>query len=133
MSGLHPAQPAPSHVKVKPNQSIQIDLLCEICGKHFTNQSQLKYHTRSHMPIEQRRSFECYLCRAIFGYKKSLISHLASLHSGEKPQFQCEICQSHFSRSDALRRHDLIHLNKLPHRCSYCDKGFRTKFNLKVN
>lgn len=130
MSGLHPIQPAPPKLKLKTNPSM-IDLLCEICGKNFTNQSQLKYHARSHMPIEERRTFECYLCRAIFAYKKSLIPHLA-LHSGAKPQFQCDICQMHFSRTDALRRHQLIHLNKLPHTCSFCDKGFRTKFNLKV-
>lgn len=132
MSGLHPIQPAPPTLKLKPDPSAQIDLLCEICGKNFTNQSQLKYHARTHMPIEERRTFECYFCRAIFAYKKSLIPHMA-LHSGPKPKFQCEICQMNFSRTDALRRHQLIHLNKLPHRCSYCEKGFRTKFNLKVN
>lgn len=55
-----------------------------------------------------------------------------ALHSGVKTQFQCDVCQMHFSRTDALRRHQLIHLNKLPHQCSYCEKGFRTKFNLKV-
>lgn len=131
MSGLHPIQQAPSNIKLKTDHSVQIDLLCEICGKNFSNQSQMKYHARSHMPIEQRRSFECYVCRAIFAYKKSLIPHMA-LHSGAKPQFQCDICQLHFSRTDALRRHHLIHLNKLPHRCSYCEKGFRTKYNLKV-
>lgn len=132
MAGLHPIQPAPPTLKMKPSPSAQIDSLCEICGKNFTNQSQLKYHARSHMPIEQRRTFECYLCQTMFAYKKSLIPHMALHHSGAKTQFQCEICQLHFSRTDALRRHQLIHLNKLPHTCSYCEKGFRTKFNLKV-
>lgn len=131
MSGRHPNQPTPPSLKVKTDPSMPIDSLCEICGKHFTNQSKLKYHARSHMPIEERHTFECYVCRANFAYKKSLIPHMA-LHSGVKPQFQCDVCQMHFSRTDALRRHQLIHLNKLPHQCSYCEKGFRTKFNLKV-
>lgn len=110
---------------------ISLSLLCEICGKNFTNQSQLRLHTRLHLPIEQRRTFECYVCKSNFAYKKSLIHHM-SLHSGKTIQYQCDVCQSTFSRSDALRRHSLIHLGKLPHNCKYCEKGFRTKFNLKV-
>lgn len=113
------------------NQEIRLGLLCEICGKNFTNQSQLWNHRRLHVPIEQRRSFECYICKLNFAYKKSLTHHM-TMHSGIKIQFDCDVCQSTFSRSDALQRHSLIHLNKLPHTCQYCAKGFRTKFNLKV-
>lgn len=132
ISGRHPNQPAASKLKLKPDPSMPIDSLCAICGAHFTNQSKLKYHARTHMPIEQKKSFECYLCRANFVYKKNLKSHLARLHSGTKPKYQCDVCQLYFSRTDALGRHRWIHLNKLPHQCSYCDKRFRTKFNLKV-
>lgn len=120
MSGTHTKQ-----------HSQQI-LLCEICGKNFANQSQLRNHTRLHVPIEQRRSFACYICKANFAYKKSLVHHMPS-HSGQKIQYQCDECKSQFSRPDALRRHSLIHAGKTPHECQYCGKGFRTKFNLKVN
>lgn len=113
------------------NQHRELDALCEICGKHFPNQWNLRSHARLHLPIEQRRTFECYICKINFAYKKSLNQHMRS-HSGLKVQFNCDICQSKFSRSDSLRRHSLIHSGKLPHSCQYCKKGFRTKFNLKV-
>lgn len=114
------------------NPSNHLSLLCDVCGKNFMNQSQLRLHTRLHVPIEQRRTFECYMCKSHFAYKKSLIHHMP-MHSGMKILYRCDVCQSPFSRSDALRRHSLIHLGKLPHNCQYCKKGFRTKFNLKVN
>lgn len=95
------------------------NFLCETCGKDFTTRSNLLTHTKMHLPIEKRKHFECYICKATF--------------SGKKIQFQCKECMAHFSRTDALRRHSLIHLNKFTHCCQTCGKEFRTKFNLKVN
>lgn len=118
-----------SHAKHDAENNIS--LLCEICGKSFTNKSKLQHHTRLHLPIEQRRSFQCYICKIHFAYKKSLVHHMP-MHWGQKIQYQCDVCLSQFSRPDALKRHKLIHLGKLPHQCQYCAKGFRTKFNMKV-
>lgn len=119
----------PSNELPEPNSSI--GFLCDTCGNNFSNYSNLMAHRRTHLPMEQRRSFECYICKTIFRYKKSLTHHMR-LHSGRKVQHQCSVCLAQFSRTDALRRHSLIHLGQQPHRCMTCGKGFRTKFNLTV-
>lgn len=109
----------------------QLTYLCETCGKDFTSKSNLVSHIKLHLPLNERRHFECYLCRTIFSYKKSLMTHMP-IHSGENNRIQCKICFAHFSRTDALRRHSLIHQGKFMHECSTCGKKFRTKSNLKV-
>lgn len=106
--------------------------LCEVCGKDLSTKSNLLTHTKMHLPIEERKHFECHICRTTFAYKKSIVHHMP-IHTGKKIQFQCGECKVHFSRTDALRRHSLIHLNQFTHCCRTCGKGFRTKFNLKVN
>lgn len=132
-----PVQPESSFINVKqpkPQPTItanSISFLCDTCGKKLSTYSNLMTHRLIHLPSDQRRSFECYVCKTTFRYKKSIIHHM-SVHSGIKIQYQCNVCLSSFSRSDALRRHTLIHLKLQPHLCSTCGKGFRTKFNLKV-
>lgn len=118
--------------QIKQQESEINNFLCETCGKDYTTRSNLLTHTKMHLPIEKRKHFECYICQSTFSYKKSLIHHMP-VHSGKKIQFQCKECMANFSRTDALRRHSLIHLNKFTHCCQTCGKGFRTKFNLKVN
>lgn len=108
-----------------------LSFLCDICGKYFTSKSNLLSHAKMHLPLEKRKHYACYICKMIFSYKKSMIHHMQT-HSGRKVQFQCTVCLSNFSRKDALKRHSLIHSGELPHRCQTCEKGFRTKFNLKV-
>lgn len=118
--------------QARQKESETSNFLCETCGKDFTTRSNLLTHTKMHLPIEKRKHFECYIYKATFSYKKSLIHHMP-IHSGKKIQFQCKECMAHFSRTDALRQHSLIHPNKFTHCCQTCGKEFRTKFNLKVN
>ncbi|RKP37607.1 hypothetical protein BJ085DRAFT_8681, partial [Dimargaris cristalligena] len=41
-------------------------------------------------------------------------------------------CSAHFRRLEHLRRHNLIHTNEKPHRCTVpgCDKRFARRDNL---
>lgn len=99
-----------THVKSE-SENKEHSYLCENCGRSFDDKTKLKAHYRLHIPVELRRSFECFVCKSTFAYKKSLIHHMP-MHWGEKIQYQCEVCLSQFSRSDALKRHSLIHLGK---------------------
>lgn len=94
-----------------PQETEKLSFLCEICGKDFSTRSNVLTHTKLHLPIENRKHFECYICKMKCSYKKSLIHHMP-IHSGETIQYQCTVCSAYFSRTDALRRHSLIHLGK---------------------
>lgn len=105
--------------------------LCEACGKHFSSQANLITHTHMHVPRNKRKHFQCYICKAVFSYKKSLLYHMP-IHCGKKAKHQCNVCQLSFTRLDSLKRHTLIHLGSNPYECQMCGKAFRTKFHLTV-
>ncbi|XP_031640617.1 zinc finger protein Xfin-like [Contarinia nasturtii] len=119
------------HTKPKPEN--RISHLCEMCGKSCGGRAELRQHKRSHLPIEQRRTFECYVCKSKYTYRKSLIRHMepAHFHRSVK-QFQCEVCAFQFKRAYALRRHLMIHSGEHPYTC-HCGKSFRTNYHLKVH
>lgn len=106
--------------------------LCETCGRHFSNKNNLLTHTHMHlMPTDRRKYFQCYICKATFSYKKSLLYHMPA-HCGKPTKYRCNVCRLPFSRLDSLNRHKLIHSQTNPHECHICGKAFRTKYILKV-
>lgn len=71
--------------------------LCSICGKGFTQNSNLKQHLMRH---NQSKPFKCVKCSANFVSKGELISHNRT-HTGEHP-FVCEVCATRFTTSSSL-------------------------------
>jgi len=57
---------------------------CDVCGKNFTLEKNLKVHiSRSHL---KEKPFECEICKKKFGYKHSLQRHIQNIHSDKKEQ-----------------------------------------------
>ena len=77
---------------------------CEMCGKTFSNETQLSNHQLSH---KQERLNECDLCQ----YSTTRISNLNKhrlTHTQEKP-YQCNICEKSYKSPDSLKHHTVLH------------------------
>lgn len=73
--------------------------LCAICGKGFTQNSNLRQHLMRH---NQNKPFKCNKCVANFVSKGELVAHNRT-HTGDHP-FICEVCNTGFTTSSSLVR-----------------------------
>ena len=117
---------------------------CQECNKEFSNSNALKYHqevTHEHLdkPLPS-----CEECGKTFTSGRNLERHSEMVHKGFK--FECDICESVFSRKDVLQRHKREqHLALEKHNvhyvprlakiivknCSQCGKTFKRESDLK--
>lgn len=109
----------------------KLAVLCHECGGLFT-ESKLRAHALTHLPIEQKPIFECYICKRTYACRISLRNHWPD-HVGGRKRFKCSTCDKDFARRDSLRRHQGIHKGELPFFCIECGKKFRSKKSLQVS
>uniref|UniRef100_A0A3B4YC19 Zinc finger and BTB domain-containing protein 26-like n=1 Tax=Seriola lalandi dorsalis TaxID=1841481 RepID=A0A3B4YC19_SERLL len=74
--------------------------LCLVCGKGFSQKSNLSHHIHAHTGV---KPFRCPLCHKTFSQKAPLQDHL-NLHTGDRPP-DCNYCAVHFAHKPGLRRH----------------------------
>jgi len=97
------------------------------CGKAFKAKATLKTHLRIHSSV---RPFVCQVpgCGKAFKRNYCLKSHMRYIHSEERP-FKCAHpgCDKAFKESGGLKKHELVHSNIPPYRCSSCNASFSLK------
>ncbi|KAK2143592.1 hypothetical protein LSH36_829g00020 [Paralvinella palmiformis] len=99
---------------------------CEFCDKCFSQRGNLKIHVRTvHNKI---KDFTCSLCAAKFATKRNLLQHVRT-HTGEKP-FKCQYCPKQFTQGSSLNRHEMTHTGERPFKCEKCQKSFVQKIHL---
>lgn len=101
---------------------------CHICGKIYTEPSNLSKHIRTvHLKL---RPFECHLCTSKFAEKNKLRKHIQSVHEHVRP-YKCELCEAAFSQaSDRKRHHLILHEGWRPFVCNLCGKAFGRRSSL---
>uniref|UniRef100_A0AAZ3P130 C2H2-type domain-containing protein n=1 Tax=Oncorhynchus tshawytscha TaxID=74940 RepID=A0AAZ3P130_ONCTS len=106
--------------------------LCWECGKGFINITTLRNHMLNvHSKPEDKHS--CSQCDKSYGEKRALVSHVKICHAGVR--YPCTYCGKLFLSMSSLTRHDLIHTQERPFKCteSECGKGFRSPKELRVH
>lgn len=105
---------------------------CNICGKSYKSERHVSQHKRRlHLGIKKvtHFNFECFHCGSKFISRTHLADHMTS-HTGIKNHV-CNICQSSYTTSRGLRRHNKNHLRDTGvlrvdemYKCNQCDKLF---------
>uniref|UniRef100_A0A096NZE5 Zinc finger and BTB domain containing 49 n=2 Tax=Cercopithecinae TaxID=9528 RepID=A0A096NZE5_PAPAN len=93
--------------------------LCDICGRGFSNFSNLKEHKKTHTAD---KVFTCDECGKSFNMQRKLVKHRIR-HTGERP-YSCSACGKCFGGSGDLRRHVRTHTGEKPYTCEICNKCF---------
>ncbi|KAM9306933.1 uncharacterized protein KZ484_000276 [Pholidichthys leucotaenia] len=101
---------------------------CETCGKHFSQRTNLTQHIRVHTGI---KPYSCETCGKHFTQHSTLTQHM-KIHTGDKP-YSCETCGKHFSQRKTLTQHIRIHTGDKPYACERCDKHFSQKSALNTH
>ncbi|XP_040276593.1 zinc finger protein 436-like [Bufo bufo] len=98
---------------------------CSLCGKYFTDESNLVAHERGH---SGEKPFSCPECGKCFIKKSNLITH-KRIHTGEKPH-SCSECGKCFIKKSNLITHETVHTGEKPFPCLECGKCFKQRSDL---
>jgi len=98
---------------------------CYNCPEDFSTWKELsKHRIRAH----SKNVYPCDVCGDIFADNKTVMRHMASMHSGGEDSILCEICNKVFASKYYLKTHCLaVHEDK-PTTCNVCGKHYRNRY-----
>ncbi|XP_053951146.1 zinc finger protein 239-like [Anastrepha ludens] len=103
---------------------------CTYCPKRFARSDHLKKHI---MNLHQTKEFKCDQCSSAFARLVELTKHKGSRH-GSDPQahkvHDCEYCCKKFTSRTYLRKHVLMHTDRI-FACKFCDDTFKERKALR--
>ena len=111
------------------------DYMC-LCGEVFHSKKKLAWHKEIH----DLKPKACTQCSEKFIHMSSLTRHIRRAHNNRfvpnvdrvSENVECPICKGVYIRS-SLEVHIRNHSREKPFMCSTCNRGFTTKWNLKLH
>lgn len=107
------------------SHSKDLDYVCEVCHKAFSEQRILKRHLKIHM---KNKPHQCDQCDMSFAESSNLTKHKKK-HTGElrnikgKPHL-CSVCGRAFKWASSLSKHMKYHTGHKLLSCEYCGKQY---------
>lgn len=109
---------------------------CSFCPKRlFKQKGKAKLHLRTHIPLQERKKFQCQQCKERYISMETLQKH-ASLCQGIKV-YSCRIsgdCKATFDNSYDLKEHAKTHRKVSIYSsfgCDFCSEEFTDGYSLK--
>ena len=111
--------------KVQISKSLD-PLSCDLCGAKVAQRGNLVRHFRA--VHEKKMSFQCSICKKVFGAKQTLERHLSNFH---KLDLGKSVKNQAFLQEPTSNQGEEFDEIKRPFYCSICDKAFATKQTLE--
>lgn len=119
-----------NHLKKKHNTSKGFK--CDQCDLVTSTPKALQRHTRKvHLPRDPE---QCNYCGNLYATRATLTKHILNMHVLVDKEHRCEICGFVSSTKEAKRKHIEFRHNPVKnHKCTMCEKAFKTPTLLKVS
>lgn len=98
---------------------------CDLCGKKFTFDRDLKQHKNKH---RNRNAFVCTVCEKTYSNEDKLNEHKIT-HNLVTPQFECDHCGKEFLKEAYFNQHLKTHSAIYP--CPQCQKVLKSKYSFE--
>jgi len=115
------------HVIKKPHE-------CTVCSCDFDDHSELTDHMQRHMSHWPR-----VVKRAEDDDGEFSVDYLQpeNLHRLKiiinSSSYECTVCGKQVKQLAHLKSHMLMHTGERPHKCQYCEKAYRSKYDLRLH
>ncbi|KAK7077321.1 hypothetical protein SK128_019754 [Halocaridina rubra] len=116
--------------KVHYKTQSEFKYICNLCIYKSRSKSQLGKHMKSKHDVEITPSVQCETCGKMYG-RNYILKHIATMHSTQPRNFQCNFCDMKFYDLAGLKFHIYHeHANKV-WKCSKCPLEFKKYHQLR--